>query len=646
MLKRLLYAVAVLVLGFALVVSLVIWQIEGVSKTVESMGEEAKPLLLLAVDVSDQTRALEAAVSNLLLTAGEQKDGLAAIHAREAERKLKESLEALRSNRFQAMQRELITLPSERNQAKSGEEKSVPGNRQVTLASFLDELTSEVGELTRASSEAREMEERQTSIARDAVAAREDLADFYRATLELRTLNETAFEAVSRAVLALLFGKSWKEIERGAAGDFEPAFEDFAKAMKKEDDARTVANLKEQFDSVLEVSRDAAAMDATYSAFVASAAKMRFKVGFLRRFAENHFNTGYAGLSDRMGRIVRFSLIVSSISILVGLSVALIIARRVTRPLVRVAELLDRVANHDLTRQIKVTTSDEVGQIGISLNAMVDDLRKDVRTLSGDSTLLKDASTRLYDVSHRLAANATDASDQAGGVASAADRVSRDLESVAVAIEQMSVSMVEIARNAGEASEVANRASAAAQQTDVTVAQLGKSSAQISTVIEVITNIASQTNLLALNATIEAARAGDAGKGFTVVANEVKQLAQQTASATEEVARYIEAIQVDSGSAVAAIREIGAVIQRIDVLQGSIAVAVQQQTAATGEISRSVATASSASREISSRIGAVATAAGETTEQAQQTAGAAEQLVRISAGLRRVVEQFTLPGAV
>jgi methyl-accepting chemotaxis protein len=123
----------------------------------------------------------------------------------------------------------------------------------------------------------------------------------------------------------------------------------------------------------------------------------------------------------------------------------------------------------------------------------------------------------------------------------------------------------------------------------------------------------------------------------------VKQLAQQTAKATEEIGSCIAAIQADTQSAVVAIREIGGIIQQIDTLQSSIAGAVQQQTAATGEISRSVSTASQSSREISSRIGAVASAAMETNTEAQQTAEAAEQLVRISAGLRRVVEQFTLP---
>jgi methyl-accepting chemotaxis protein len=643
MLKRILSAVGIFVAGFALVVSIVIFQIRQVAATLVGMGEVAIPMVRVAVDVSDQTRALEYAISELFLANDDERQGIARKNAAEATRKLKEGLVIIQGKRFARIHSLTIFVPLQ-TLAKEGKLQNVQGGpRQLTVGAFLEQLTKQADELIEGSLQAQEINERRVSFEKNIDASRQELGKLYRSAFALEKLDSTAFENLSHAVLTALYGKSIGELTLEGHDKFDDAVVVFQKSALSSEQSKLVADLTSQFERTFELATDYLAVSETYARFSAKAAAVRSEVGFLRRFAENRFNTGYAGLSGKMTEIIRFSVTLSLGCIILGIAVAVKIARRLTNPLTRAAELVDRVANHDLTRQIKVNTEDEVGRIGTALNLMVNDLRKDVRSLGGDSASLKVASAHLHQISRELIANANDTSNQASVVAAAADGVSQDLESVAVSIEEMSVSMNEIARNAGQASHVANRASIAAENTNATVTKLGESSAQISTVIQVITNIAAQTNLLALNATIEAARAGEAGKGFTVVASEVKQLAQQTAKATEEIGSCIAAIQADTQSAVVAIREIGGIIQQIDTLQSSIAGAVQQQTAATGEISRSVSTASQSSREISSRIGAVASAAMETNTEAQQTAEAAEQLVRISAGLRRVVEQFTLP---
>jgi len=177
---------------------------------------------------------------------------------------------------------------------------------------------------------------------------------------------------------------------------------------------------------------------------------------------------------------------------------------------------------------------------------------------------------------------------------------------------------------------------------NVTVAKLGESSAEIGQVIKVITSIAQQTNLLALNATIEAARAGEAGKGFAVVANEVKELAKQTAKATEDISQKITAIQDDTKRAVEAIGSITGIINQINDISGTIATAVEEQSATTNEMSRNVQEAAKGSGEISQNIQGVATAAESTTRGAQDTLKAAQQLTEMATQLRTLVEQFKL----
>src|SRR6202035_67902 len=174
------------------------------------------------------------------------------------------------------------------------------------------------------------------------------------------------------------------------------------------------------------------------------------------------------------------------------------------------------------------------------------------------------------------------------------------------------------------------------------VSKLGDSSSEIGQVIKVITSIAQQTNLLALNATIEAARAGEAGKGFAVVANEVKELAKETAKATEDISRKIEAIQTDTKAAVDAIASISGVIDQINDISNTIATAVEEQNATTNEMSRNVSEAAHGSSEITRNIAGVAEAAQVTTRGATETQKASQQLVETSTQLRRLVEQFKL----
>jgi methyl-accepting chemotaxis protein len=204
----------------------------------------------------------------------------------------------------------------------------------------------------------------------------------------------------------------------------------------------------------------------------------------------------------------------------------------------------------------------------------------------------------------------------------------------------MTASISEIARNATDAAQVAGQAVQNAHTASATMTTLGRSSEEVGNVIKVITSIAEQTNLLALNATIEAARAGEAGKGFAVVASEVKDLAQETAKATEEIGQRIVAIQNDIGSAVTAITDISQVIARIDQFQTTIAAAVEQQTATTQEIGRNIAEAATGATDIARNIVGVASASETTTEGVGQSQVATAEVARMSTELQQLASQF------
>ncbi|HVJ81971.1 MAG TPA: methyl-accepting chemotaxis protein, partial [Planctomycetia bacterium] len=239
-----------------------------------------------------------------------------------------------------------------------------------------------------------------------------------------------------------------------------------------------------------------------------------------------------------------------------------------------------------------------------------------------------------------FAAALGDAFEFAADHFAAAEEVSGNVSTVAAGAEQMGASIKEIAKNAAEAAKVGSAAVRVAETTNDTIGKLGESSAEIGNVVKVITSIAQQTNLLALNATIEAARAGEAGKGFAVVANEVKELAKQTAKATEDIGHKIETIQSDTAGAVRAIGEIGRIIGQINDIQNAIAGAVEEQTATTGEINRNISEAARGSEEIARNVAGVAVAAQGATEGAADTQRASGELSRLAESLQSLVSRF------
>jgi methyl-accepting chemotaxis protein len=318
-----------------------------------------------------------------------------------------------------------------------------------------------------------------------------------------------------------------------------------------------------------------------------------------------------------------------------------IVAGGILRPLREVSRVLGAMAHGDLTVTARVTANDELGQMAGALNGSVAHVRQMVVALSGSATTVTDSAEQLSDASAQISSSAHEASTTADTVTAAASQVSDHMNTLAAASDQMGMSIKEIARSAGEAARVAADAVTVAEETNETITKLQASSIEIDAVVRMIGAVAEQTNLLALNATIEAARAGEAGRGFAVVAGEVKDLAQETARATEQITQKVEAIRADTDNAVATIGQIGGIVSRINDLQTMIAAAVEEQTATTAEMNRSITEAAAQSTDIAMSIGSVSITSSETNRGASTCLAAAQDMATTADQLRRVVNDFT-----
>ena len=352
------------------------------------------------------------------------------------------------------------------------------------------------------------------------------------------------------------------------------------------------------------------------------------------------------------------------------LTIACVVIRRIRRALRNLVDALRDAAQGegDLTYRLPVVGRDELSEVAGWFNTFIEKVQFVVRDIAGCVGKLTSTSANLSSTATQLASGAEETNAQASGVSAAAEematsmtsmagsteQMSANVQTVSAAIEEMTVSIAEVARSAEQASDVAGNAAQLAESSNARIADLGNAANEIGKVIEVIQDIAEQTNLLALNATIEAARAGEAGKGFAVVATEVKDLARQTAGATEDIRRRIEGIQGSTQETVRAIGQIGKVIQQVNEVSRTIAAAVEEQSITTKEIARSVsgtataaetvatgvAQSATASQEITRNITGVVDAAQQTASGAAHTQTAGQELSSMAGQLQTLVGQF------
>ncbi|MBI3986890.1 MAG: methyl-accepting chemotaxis protein [Lentisphaerae bacterium] len=402
--------------------------------------------------------------------------------------------------------------------------------------------------------------------------------------------------------------------------------------------------------------------------------ELRARVEAFQHAKAERLNTelgGIAGNSRRlMGLTRRMAWVVA---VLCGVSLIVAIVAGLggyasIRPITGMITRLHDITEGDLTRRLEARGGDEVGKLALKFNQFMDKLQGAIRGVSAHTTTLASASEEASATSSQLAAGAEKLKNESSSAAAAGEQLAANVKTVAVgaeemstaagtvaaSAEEMSASINEVARNCEKESAGAREANTEAQRAQELMAQLGATAGEIGKVVEVINRIADQTNLLALNATIEAASAGDAGKGFAVVANEVKELARQSAQATEQIARQIEAIQHSVETTVKATGHITTIIGEVTQISDTIASAVEEQSTTSSEISRSMAGASKttaeiaqtiqaaacATREVSSSIHGINQSAVQMATGATQSNASALELAKLAAELQRLVAQF------
>lgn len=382
---------------------------------------------------------------------------------------------------------------------------------------------------------------------------------------------------------------------------------------------------------------------------------------FTAQAAQHAEEDEHTGMTLMIGALI--------LMIIIGGISTRLISRAIARPIIGLSKVMTVMAEGQREIEVPgVNTGDETGDMARSVDVFrlglieadrlaevqrkqdeekikradkIDLLNQNFEEGAGEAlSVVAAAAEELQATASSMSVTATQTGSQALTVAAASEQASANVQTVAVASEELSVSIQEISRQITHSAERVGDAIELVANADKQVAGLAIAAGNINDVIELINDIAEQTNLLALNATIEAARAGEAGKGFAVVASEVKNLANQTQRATQEIEKQIETVQTETNSAVTAIHDIGNAISKINEVSQSIAGAAEEQDAATNEITRNVEQAAEGTRDVSSNIQAVSEGAGETGSASSQVLSSAGELSSRASHLQDLIQTY------
>jgi methyl-accepting chemotaxis protein len=425
-------------------------------------------------------------------------------------------------------------------------------------------------------------------------------------------------------------------------GDMEALVEDHPAART------TVASVRRELTNYVAAARaitdlaarDRAAALAEQDKFQAEFERMETSMAEVSEALQVLRHNSRTAIGSRLGRSSVGALVLVVLAGFAAVSTAVVVARSIVGPMRQLVDGIEQLSLQDYTVRFDLVGRDEVARIGRLLDHAVSTTAQAIGSLRSAADEVASDAEGMANSTSRVRSDVQAASERTDRASADVERVNQTIQSVALGVDEMGTAIRDVARSAAQAARVATSAVEVADRTSTTVSRLGESSVEIGKVLRVINAIAEQTNLLALNATIEAARAGDAGRGFAIVANEVKELARETARATEDIHRQIETIQGDARVAVAAIEEIGTIIRQINEHQGTIASAVEEQTATAAEMSRHVSDAANASAGIARDMASVAQTSRDVTETVSTFHQSSARLVELGNALRGIAGQF------